>query len=110
MGFSNVSKRSNPKGNSNYIYSLSSKVGNTLIVGRVVDILLDDIDYDKSFLKNSLNKIQDKLNTLSTFKERAWFLEKFLFQKIQEFSDAFMMSKLLKQIDNYLFYCFVLLF
>ena len=54
---------------------------------------------EPTFLKNSLNKIQDKLNTLSTFKERAWFLEKFLFQKIQEFSDAFMMSKLLKQID-----------
>ena len=36
---------------------------------------------------------------MSTFKERAWFLEKFLFQRIQEFSDAFMMSKLLKQID-----------
>ena len=54
---------------------------------------------EPTFLKNSLNKIQDRLNTLPTFNERAWFLEKFLFQKIQESSDAFMMSKLLKQID-----------
>ena len=54
---------------------------------------------EPTMLKKSLNEIQDKLNTLSTFKERAWFLEKFLFKKIQESSDAFMMSKLLNQID-----------
>jgi len=54
---------------------------------------------EPTMLKNSINQIQDNLNTLSTFKERAWFLEKLLFQKIQESSDAFMMSKLLHKIE-----------
>ena len=50
-------------------------------------------------LNRWINKIQDKLNTLSTFKERACFLEDFLFKRIQESSDAFMMSKLLAHIE-----------
>ena len=54
---------------------------------------------EPTMLKNSINEIQDRLNTLPTFNERAWFLEKFLVQKIQESADASMMSKLLNQIE-----------
>ncbi len=54
---------------------------------------------EPTMLKNSINEIQDRLNTLATFKERAWFLEKFIAQKIQESTDASMMCKLLEQIE-----------
>lgn len=54
---------------------------------------------EPTMLKNSINEIQDRLKTLTTFKERAWFLEKFLFQKIQESTDASMVCKLLEQIE-----------
>ena len=54
---------------------------------------------EPTMLRNSINEIQDRLNTLPTFKERAWFLEKFVANKIQASADASMMSKLLEQIE-----------
>lgn len=49
-------------------------------------------------LKNELNQIQDRLNSLNSFQEKAKFLEVLFFKKVQESPEAYMMNRLLQDI------------
>ena len=49
-------------------------------------------------LKNELNQIQDRLNSLNSFQEKAKFLEVLFLKKVQESPEAYMMNRLLQDI------------
>ena len=49
-------------------------------------------------LKNELNQIQDVLNSLNSFQEKAKFLEVLFLKKVQESPEAYMMNRLLQDI------------
>jgi len=49
-------------------------------------------------LKNELNQIQDLLNSLNSFQEKAKFLEVLFLKKVQESPEAYMMNRLLQDI------------
>ena len=49
-------------------------------------------------LKNELNQIQDRLNSLNSFQEKAKFLEVLFLKKVQESPEAYMMNRLLENI------------
>ena len=49
-------------------------------------------------LKNELNQIQDRLNSLNSFQEKAKFLEVLFLKKVQESREAYMMNRLLQDI------------
>ena len=49
-------------------------------------------------LKNELNQIQDRLNSLNYFQEKAKFLEVLFLKKVQESPEAYMMNRLLQDI------------
>lgn len=49
-------------------------------------------------LKNEINQIQDRLNSLNSFQEKAKFLEVLFLKKVQESPEAYMMNRLLQDI------------
>ena len=49
-------------------------------------------------LKNELNQIQDRFNSLNSFQEKAKFLEVLFLKKVQESPEAYMMNRLLQDI------------
>ena len=82
----------------NMVLIIMSPIAAKLLFGLPAYVLKNSC-IEPLILKNCINEIQDQLNSLPTFQDRARFLEMFLFRRMQESPDSFMMGKLLAQIE-----------